>query len=176
MLIKNKKYKNFILLTFLLFALLFVFEILPVYSDLLSMTMKVFEQNSQIEKIAENKNELDNLNKQIRKLKIRMYNNFSDYSDSRNLSAVINLLDSLSKKSKIKNIAIKPGELKENDQLWLQPVEISLESDYENIYNYVRFLENSSRIIKMKELKFKPMKTGLSILKLKANIEVYLNL
>ena len=57
-----------------------------------------------------------------------------------------------------------------------QPVEISLESDYENIYNYVRFLENSSRIIKMKELKFKPMKTGLSILKLKANIEVYLNL
>ena len=176
MLIANKKYKNLVLLSLLVTILLFLFEVIPTYSGLVSMTIDVFEQNSEIDRITENDNVLRELNRQIKLLKMQIYNNVSDYSEYRNLSTVINLLDSLSKESKINNIAINPGELKKENHLWLQPIEISLNAEYENIYNYIRFLENSSRIVKVQELIFKPLKPGSPKLSLKANIEVYLNL
>jgi Tfp pilus assembly protein PilO len=176
MLIENKKHKNVILLTLLATVIIFLFEVIPKYSDLVTIVFKLIEQNSEIERIAENEKELMELNLQNQLLKSRIYSTVSDYKENKNLSAVISHLDSLAKESHIKNLAIKPGQMIKENHLWLQPIEVSLNSGYENIYNYIRFLENSSRVIKIKGLYFKPEKPLKPELDLKANIEVYLNL
>ena len=113
--------------------------------------------------------------KQINAFNRQMSHSVSSFNES-SLSGIINHLDNLSKKSGIKNLAIKPGEIKKENNLVIQPVEINLNAEYENIFNYIRFLENSGQVIKIKELKLKPVKPVTKILTLKANIEIYLNI
>lgn len=176
MLIDNRKYKNTILATAIFTLLLLLFEIIPNYTGLVASVVTVLEQNSEIERIAENESEIEELTRQINMLESSVYNNVTAINKSRNLSSVISNLDSLSGKSKIKNLAFKPGEVKKENNLLIQPIEINLKSEYESIYNFIRFLENSARVIKIKELSLKPVKPFAKSLTLTAKIEVYLNL
>ena len=42
--------------------------------------------------------------------------------------------------------------------MWLQPIEVKIYSNYEGTLNFVRSLEQSSKVILLIELDFKPVK------------------
>ncbi len=61
-------------------------------------------------------------------------------------------LNKIANKSKINISSIKPRKLKSNENLWLQPIELEVYSNYEEVYNFIRFLENSEKVIVITEV------------------------
>ena len=157
--IKSKKWKNIIALSFFLFAVLIFSDIIPDYSNIAIIGYDLFIQKRKIEESENNK-------QTIRELEIK----------NKNLSSVISFLDLAAKESKAKLTSIRPRKLEKKDNLWMQPVEINISSSYENIYNFTRYLESSSKVAVLNELNFKPEGILKPELKLKAEIEFYLNL
>lgn len=174
--IKTKKWKNIILLSLFLFVIIIFSEIIPKYSDLLSMSYDLIEQKIRSKESEENKSEMNKLLSENKNLKIEINNIVSDYEENKNLSSVLNFLDTAAKESGVSFTSIKPMQLLRKDNLWLQPVEINISSKFENIYNFTRYLESSSRVAVLKELQFKPEEMLSSKLNVKANLEFYLNL
>jgi Tfp pilus assembly protein PilO len=62
------------------------------------------------------------------------------------------------------------------DNLIIQKYEIALSSSYENIYNFIRVLNNSGKVIKIKDLTLKNGEQYSSDINLKMDIDYYLNL
>ena len=174
--IKSKKWKNIIALSFFLFAVLIFSDIIPDYSNIAIIGYDLFIQKRKIEESENNKQTIRELEIKNKNLKLEINKVVSNYKENKNLSSVISFLDLAAKESKAKLTSIRPRKLEKKDNLWMQPVEINISSSYENIYNFTRYLESSSKVAVLNELNFKPEGILKPELKLKAEIEFYLNL
>lgn len=174
--IKNKRWKLIISATFGFTIVIIFFDLLPRYSALLNQAAARFDKRNSAGSLVKNQEKLRLLRIENQNLRRNINNIVTDYKENKNLSSVLTFLDEKAAESYIKLRDIKPGELKRQNNLWLQPIELNLNSNYENIYNYLRFLEGSNNVILITELSMKPANRSNDSLNIKAHLEVYLNL
>lgn len=174
--LNNKKWKNVILFSALGFSIIFLIEISPrIYNvavisvDLLAKKIK----SDSNQKIKENVNVLIMRNKNITR---QIGAIVSDYNKNRNISDVVNLLDSLSLYCKIHITDIKPQQIIKNNNLWVQPIDVTMSSNYESIYNLINAIEHSTKVILLKKIFITNNNNLNKELTIKAHFEVYLNI
>lgn len=174
--IKNKKWKNINLgiIAFSLFITLF--EFMPRIIDLGSLTFNWVSDTIRLDETSDIDVKLVEQSVKNKNLKIRLKQVVSTYEDDKNISSVMQYLNTIASKSKISISSIKALKLKQNERLWLQPVEIEFNSNYEQLYNFTRFLEKSSKVILVNKLNSKPEVISKEKIKTKLLLDVYLNL
>ncbi|MFZ1288484.1 MAG: type 4a pilus biogenesis protein PilO [Melioribacteraceae bacterium] len=174
--IKNKKWKNINIGIVGFTAFVIVFEFMPrVWSlgsqsyNMISDKIKL-EGNSNIDKnLMDQSLKNKNLVSQLKQI-------VSNYEEDKNISTVMQYLNNIANKSNITISSIKALKLKQNDKLWLQPVEIEFSSNYEQLYNFTRFLEHSPKVILVNKINSKPEIITKENINTKFLLDVYLNL
>ena len=174
--VKNKQWRNIISLTILLTVFIFMFEIIPHLTEVTSLFINWLNQSGQIEKLDEAEVKLRRVTAYNRNLSARISTIVSDYEENQKISNVLSFIDQIATGAKINIVSIKPGKIKKRNELWLQPIELTLLSNYEGFLNFVFMLENSPKVIIIKSIEIKPSRIIGERLKVNANIEVYLNL
>lgn len=174
--IKSKKWKNINAGIVGFTAFVIVFEFLPRVWDLGSQTFNMISDKIKLEG---NSNIDQNLMEQSlknKKLVSELKQIVSNYEEDKNISTVMQYLNNIAKKSNITISSIKALRLKQNDKLWLQPVEIEFSSNYEQLYNFTRFLEHSPKVILVNKINSKPEIITKEKINTKLLLDVYLNL
>lgn len=174
--LNNSKWKNITvsIIGFTLFIL--IFELMPRIIDLGSTYFDWLSNNKKLKASTSIEEELLDENIKNKNLKKMLKNIVSDYEQDKNISNVMNYLNNIADKSNITIASIKALKLKQNNNLWLQPVEIEFTSNYEELYNFIRFVENSSKVILLSNLNCKPKVLTKNKLDSKILLDVYLNL
>lgn len=174
--IRNKKWKFVNIAALGFFALLFFFEFMPRYMSLFEQITNYISSVNEGNTLAQNIQELKLVKNENQRIKTNINQLISNYKENKNLSGILSYLDENAMASDIKFKEIKPGELKRQDNLWLQPIEVTLATKYENIYNYLRFIESSNKVILVNELTMEPVSDSRDSLNINIKFEVYLNL
>ncbi|MCB0749454.1 MAG: type 4a pilus biogenesis protein PilO [Ignavibacteriae bacterium] len=174
--IKNKKWQNINIgiIGFTLFIILFDF--IPRVMDLGSNTFNLVSDKIKLNQNNEIDTELLQLSTKNKAIKNQFKQIVSDYEDDKNISTVMQYLNNIANKSNIKISSIKALKLKQENKLWLQPVEIEITSNYEQLYNFTRFLEHSSKVILVNKLTSIPKTATKETLNTKLLLDIYLNL
>ncbi len=176
MTIKSSKWKNIITLTSLFFLFVILFDIVPKYYDLISSGVVLLFNGNVEEQLNNTSNKLSSLEIENKKLKVNINSMASNYEADKKVSAIISLIDISAKKSNAQISEIIPGISQRKDNLFLQPVKVNLTSDYESLFNFIRQLENSNKVLVLKSISIKQSKESNKILIAEANIDAYMKL
>ena len=176
MLIKNSKWRNLSLLILVMTVIVLVFEIIPRGIGVVEMVFELVANNNKIDRAAEIEIELSSLNTENLMLKKEIESVVTDYDDSRQISGILANLQEIADNSECDITAIKPGKLEKNKNLWVQNMQLEINGSYENLYNFFRFLENSTKVMIINNATFAPSKTKSRKLEMSLLLEVYLNL
>lgn len=176
MLIKNKKWKNLSMLILTLTVIVFVFEIIPRGVGVFELLFELYTNNNKVERSSEIDIELKQLNLENTTVKKEIESLVTHYDDSRQISSVLAALEEISTLSGCEINTIKPAEPEVKKNLRVQSLELLINGSYENLYNFLRFTEKSSKVMIINSVDISPVKTGKSGLQMFLNIEVYLNL
>lgn len=174
--IKNKKWKLILITVITSFIMITFFDLVPRVGDIATMALKFHGEKGKLKQEMESERSLKDLMAENRMLKGELKNTLSGYEDKENISSVISLLDSVAILSEIRISSIKPQKPYKKDNLMLQPIEVNITSSYERAFNYVMFLEKSSKVILVKDLSILSKDKSKDSLFIKASLEVYLNL
>jgi Tfp pilus assembly protein PilO len=176
MIIKDNKWRNLIILFCGLFLIAMIFEIIPDYTTLFTQVYNLIIQNNELSEGQKNKTMLNQILMKNEELKSRINSYVSSYNENTNVSTIITLLYNTANKCNISITAIRPSKIFKKNNLWLQPVDVDFSSNYENTFNFVKFIERSRKVIIVKQLSMvlsQEQKEGLDI---EAKLDVYLNL
>jgi|GEM_PF-3401289 Tfp pilus assembly protein PilO len=174
--IKNKKWKNYIILTWVLFAMVFLFEIIPDYSALFSNLYDILNKNELKNDLNNCQMKINSLNIENQKLKSMISGSITDVDNNKDVSSVLSFLDDISQKSRANIAMLKPGVITKSDNLYVLPIEIEMNAGYCGIYNYFNFLESSSKIVTIQNLEIRSKVLLTDTLTAKADLNIYLNL
>ena len=174
--IKNKKWKNILMLLCGFTVIILLFEILPRALNTLSLTSEWIEQSDQIEMLGKIDARINMITKQNAELKASIGSIVSDYEDNQKISSVLSLFDEIAPNRNVNIEIVKPLEIIKRDNLWLQPIDMTITAMYENFYNFIRFLENSQKVVLVKEITLKNENSVNGKIKINTTFEVYLNL
>ena len=174
--IKTPKWRNMVILILCFTMLVVVFEVFPGILNNADLVFEWIEQSSQIDKSDEIENRLTGVKQQNSQLKSYINNIVSNYEEAQNSSSILKMLDEIATRSKVDIEIIKPKTIIQRDNLWLQPIDIVLTSQYENYYNFIRFLENSQKVVLVKEIFIESGNSDGVELQISLKLEVYLNL
>lgn len=173
--IKTKRYRQLLVVTFMVFIFLMIFEVVPRVSSFTGLCYSLYIQQRDLTESDTNNLFENKLAGENRKLSSEIKHIAAEAGKDQTLSSIITYLDEIAAESNADIIAIKPGKLYEKENLRIMPLELTISADYEGIYNLLRFAENSDKIILFREIVIKSTEEGNG-LDTKARIEVYLNL
>jgi len=154
--IKSKKWKNINLGIIAFTVVIILFEFIPRIMDLGTQTFSWISDKIKLEETSDIDAKLMEQSVKNKNLKSQMKQIVSDYEGDKNISTVMQYLNDIANKSNIHISSIKALKLKKDDRLWLQPVEIEFTSNYEQLFNFSRFIEHSSKVILVNKLKSEP--------------------
>jgi len=174
--IKNKKWKNVIILSTLGIGVIFLFEIVPRFYNIAGLTYQLIVQKYEINSNKNNDAVITELNIQNKGLKKQIGFIVSDYEKSRNISDILGFVDSAAQMTKVSMREIKPGKIIRSNNLWLQPVEINITARYENFFNYICLLERSSKVMLIKKLTMLQKESSGGTIDINLHLQIYLNI
>ncbi|MBN2571421.1 MAG: hypothetical protein JXA68_04780 [Ignavibacteriales bacterium] len=176
MLIKNKKWKNLILLNLIVLIIILLFEIIPRGIELGSLFFDLIAQSNQIDEIQTIDNSINELKLINNKIKNQIRQNVTDYKENENISSFYALLTIIAEQTNSSIKTINASEIKKVNNLWSQKLEITFETNFINFFNFIQELENSQKVILIKNIFIKQEKLLSNKLLITTNFEVYLNL
>jgi len=176
MLIKTSKWKNLSIMIIILFAAVMFLEIYPRTKFLVISSYNLIKQNNYAENLSDIEYDLKFLDAEYIRLKSEIGSIVTEYKENQKLSDLFAMLDETASHSKVKIKSIKPGKISEKENLWLQPMDITLTGNYVNIYNFIRFMEYSDKVTIIKNVEITPDKNRFTKLEAKIKMEIYLNL
>jgi len=174
--IKSPKWKSYILLTLAVFILIFIFEIVPDYSNIFGNLYSNLTGNNLNNDLKTCELKIKSLERENSKLSSSASNLLIDKDNQSDISSLLGFLDVVAQKSKITNYSLKPGTVFQNDNLSILPIYIEINGKYSNVYNFFYLIEKSSWVITIKSLTIKPKDVLTDNLIVKSNLEIYLNL
>lgn len=174
--IKNSKYKRMISLILIMFLVLIITELIPRTKNTISMSFDLYKKNAIMNNENKSEEKIKNLSIENRMLKGEVKNNLNGYDRTGNMSSTISLLDSVAVLSHVKLSSVKPQKTYRKNNFIVQPVELNMNSSYERIFNFVRFLENASKVISIKDLNITSKENSKDSLAVRADLEIYLSL
>ncbi len=176
MLIKNAKWRSYVFVSITLFALVLLFEIIPDYSTLFSNLWEIVDGNNLNNRIKDYESQIADLESENSKLKTSVSNFITTNASKNDISSIISFLDKVSQRSFVKNYSLRSGNIEKKDNLSVLPIEVEINGNYSQAFNYLNFIERSSRVIIIRNLSIKPKEILKDSLIVKTNLSVYLNL
>jgi len=176
MIFRESKWKRITLSAAGIFAFIIIFEIIPVYNELLSNVFEYFEIKSNYESSLINKVSAPELEIRNNNIKREINSILGGDQSNHNLSGIILKLNDIANEVNIQISSINPQQLKQKDKLLSQEIEIIFKSRFENIYNFVSKIEKLNQVILFKEISILPVNKFKQDLEFKSVIEVYFNL
>lgn len=173
---KNAKWQNILILSCALFVLVLIFEIIPDYIALFSKVESLIERGSSISEGEKNKLMLNSVVRRNKDLKNQIGSFVSNYNENTDISATMDILYKKANQCHMTIATIRPSKVMQKNNLWYQPMEIDFITNYQNTFNFVKFIEKSQKVIIVKQLNIVSSQKNKNFLDVKANIEVYLNL
>lgn len=150
--LRTPKYKNTAILTLLLFILIMLLEVIPGYYQLAETLYSVVVQKYSDDNHEKMESELIQLNENQNKLKRIFYGEFTTTSENSSFSNTLEKFNVKGNEFDISINSIKPLKKLKNGRLSFQRVNIAFISDYENSFNYCRWLEVKSPSLDFEEL------------------------
>ena len=176
MLIKKTKFRYYILFSITLFFLVSFIEIIPDYFTLFYNLWEVVDSSNLKNSIKDYESQITAMEIENSRLKSSETNFISTNESKSDISSIISFLDVVSQKSFIKNYSLRPAAVEKKDNLSVLPIEVEIGGDYSQVFNYINFIERSSRVIIIQNLSIKPKDILKDSLIVKTNLDVYLNL
>jgi Tfp pilus assembly protein PilO len=176
MIIKNKKWKRFIYGFSAAFVLLFALDIFPSYYEAATDLVKWFDLRSSKENARDFDTRLKNSNTELTLLKARINSMLTKLSDSQKVSPYIEELNSFAASAKVSLASIKTQNLEKRDNLLVQPLELSLEGNYFQLFEFTKLIESTKRTFVIKNIIIKPGRIDESGITAVIILEIYLNL
>jgi len=174
--IKNKKWKQIILISISTLLMIVFFEIIPRAMNIGSLVIQLIDQKIKIGSNEKNEDLIKQYTIENKSLRRQIGNIVSDYEKDKNISQILNFLDSASQLNNVRILEIKPGPIIKNKNILITPIDINFTAHYENFYNYLLNLEKSSKVMVIKQLSIVPKDILSDTLSIKAKIDVYLNI
>ncbi|HEX2982187.1 MAG TPA: type 4a pilus biogenesis protein PilO [Ignavibacteriales bacterium] len=174
--IKNKKWKNLLLSSAVAFGLLLLFEIIPGYMDIFSLSYGLISRHLKISGSSDIESSMLAAQTENKSLKITLGRMTSLKERSGKFARLLMKLERAAKTSRASIQSLKPLNVVEKDKLLIQPVELKVSAGYEGIYNFIRYLENSSNVFVIKEAIIKNSKKPEEKPEASLIIDFYLNL
>ena len=174
--ISNKKQKRLFLLVTSFFILIFAVEIIPRFMDLSVKSINHFANQYKISSSDEYDNIIETKTIKNTLLQKKIAQIVSDYEESKKISSIFKILDKQASKADLQINSITPLKLSKKENLWLLPIKIKIKSNYEKIYNLVRFIENTSKVVVFKNKKKKKKTFTDDKVEVELLIDVYLNI
>ena len=156
--IKTPKYKNVVLLTSAIFVLIILFEIMPGYYDLGSSLVSVIFQKVSGSNEEELSNKLVLLKTEQTKLKKMFYGEFSETENNYSFSNALEKFNVNNSEFDLSINSIKPLKKIKKGRLNFQRINLGMNCNFENIYNYCRWLEVSGSTIDFEEVSISKQK------------------
>ncbi len=176
MLIKKTKFRYYILFSITLFFLVSFIEIIPDYFTLFYNLWEVLDSSTLKNSIKDYESQITAMEIENSRLKSLETYYISTNESKSDISSIISFLDVVSQKSFIKNYSLRPAAAEKKDNLSVLPIEVEIGGDYSQVFNYINFIERSSRVIIIQNLSIKPKDILKDSLIVKTNLDVYLNL
>jgi Tfp pilus assembly protein PilO len=176
MTIKNKKWKRLIYGFVAAFALLSLFNILPAYYEVFLNVIKWIDLKSSKENIRDNDIKIKNNKNELILMKAKMNSMLTKIDDSQKVSPYIDEINSIADSAKISLASIKTQSLEKRENLLVQPLEIALEGNYFQLFEFIKSLERTKRTFVIKKTLIKPGEDKKPGLRATIALEIYLNL
>ena len=174
--IKNKKWKNIVVLVLTGTLFILVFEIIPRLLDNADLVYRFIVQKYKVGSIQNIEEEISRCNLENKALMKQTGFIVSNYERDKNISNILSIVDSAAFMSKTSIREIKPSKIIKQNNLLRQTVDIYLSAGYENFYNMLRFLESSSKVMVVRGFLISSGKNDKDDLNIKLELEVYLNI
>lgn len=158
MIIRIPKYKNIIITTVIAFSAIIFFEIIPGFYDVGSKLLSVILQKVSGDNEENLSRELISLREENSRLKKQYFGEISSTEDNNNLSAALEKFKVDNEEFKISINSIKPLKKIKKGRLSYQKISLGMNCNYEDIYNYCRWLEINSPTIEFEEINLKKAK------------------
>ncbi|MDP2366108.1 MAG: hypothetical protein Q8M94_20345 [Ignavibacteria bacterium] len=150
--IRIPKYKNVIFLTSALFAVVLLFEIIPGYYNFVSSFADVTIQKLSGDDSEALSNKLVDLKEEQYKLKKHFFGEFTTSENNYSFSNALEKFNVNNSEFDISINSIKPLKKIKKGRLNFQRINLGMTSDFENIYNYCRWLEVAGSTIDFEEV------------------------
>lgn len=175
MLIKSKKWKNILIATIVLFALVVYTDILPALTDNASILWQTISANNEVKDIKLLEREYSELVLESKELMNKLNNRNASATGMQSLSHIITKLDLIAHESAVNITLIKPGAITKKESIVTQRIELGISGKYKNLYNCIKNIEDAKELVVLKEMSVKPKEALNDSLLIKAQLEVYLN-
>lgn len=150
--IKTPKYRYTLTISLLVFALVIFFEVVPGYYQLCSNLLSVLVEKISGDDYDKLSNRLDNLKSENSKLKKVFFGEFSSGQSNHSFSETLDNFNVSQDEFDMTINSIKPLKKVQKGRLNFQRISLELQGDYENIYNYCRWLEMRGKTFHFEEV------------------------
>lgn len=172
----SKKYKRLIAIVILFSMVILVFEIIPRFFSLSEKSLEYITSKYKISSTEDYDLKIEMKTMENSLLQKKITSVVSDYEESQKISSIFKVLDLQAKKADLIINSIAPMQLEKKNNLWLLPIKVYIKSDFEKIYNLIRFVENTSKVVVFKNMKINTPKTASEGLDVELFMDVYLNI
>ncbi len=174
--IKTKKWKTLtiVIVVFTLFILL-----IEIFPRTIALVETLIEWNARVALVSNSENTATDLQRvefENNRLKRGIERIVTDYEENKKISSIISLLNEIAGKTGPTISVIRPQEIRKSGNLWLQPIELRLSSDYDEFFNFVKMLEAAKKVMQINQIEIKPKKILKSGININMNLSVYLNI
>jgi Tfp pilus assembly protein PilO len=173
--IKSRKWKIIIRSVTVLTILIFIAEIIPNATELISKYIEYYSVNQKISNTYNNATKITRLHQENSQLKSTLAIFLTNNGKNGRLSDIVKFLNEASKNVGAEIVLIKPGTTYSKNSFEIQSIDLEVRSTYENIYNFIRKIESCQKIITVSYLTISSKKPFSNDLILLAKLEVYTN-
>lgn len=173
--IKNRKWKLIQRIVTVVTIMIFIFEIVPNASKLLSKGLDYYSINQEISNTYTNAANITRLRQENSQLKSTLLMFLTKNGKNGRLSDIVKFLNESSKEVGAEIVLIKPGTAYLENSFEIQSIDLEVQSNYNNLFNFIRKIEVCQKIIIVSILNISGKKPFSNDLILKAKLKVYTN-
>jgi len=155
--------------------MIFIFEIVPNASKLLSKSLDYYSINQKIINTYNDATNIARLRQENSQLKSTLLIFLNNNGKNGRLSDIVKFLNEASKEVGTEIVLLKPGKVYSKNSFEIQSIDLQVRTTYENLYNFFRKLESCEKIIMVPYLTITNKKPFSNELILLAKLEVYTN-
>ncbi|MBI2418556.1 MAG: type 4a pilus biogenesis protein PilO [Ignavibacteriales bacterium] len=174
--INSKKWRNILYLSGSAFALLLLLEIAPRYISAAEKLVDLYFKSRALEESRKNEILYKELALENKSLKEQIRSSVISHVEERSVAELLGTLEKQANAASVSIISLKPQSVVNKDHLMMQPVEITLHANYENLYNFVHFLENQEQVALVREIKMSALEMFNGEIEMTIKADVCLNL
>jgi Tfp pilus assembly protein PilO len=174
--IKNERLKRLLTGYLVLLLILAVFEIIPRLKESVVKLHSIGKLESIHLELAQYENEMFQTLNENRLLREQLHAVTDNGTRMKHVSEIIATIGGLQSDLGLQNISIKPSAGGIKNDLFVFPLEISIQGTYTRIWKFIGSLERSRYTVVVRTIQLHPVEAGSTVLNAELHLELYMNI